>query len=298
MTPDQILNTLATHDGLPREAMMAARDHRDEMLPRFIEHVERLATATVDTVEDVDRDACLFVFHLLGEWRDPRAYRPLTRLLRVDPELLDLVLGDGLTQCASRVIAGVFDGDLQPIFDVIEDSGADDFARGQMIDALVIIAHANPDARSAVVVYLDAFFGLDVPKTDVLWGSWAFAIADLGLAHLEPQVRHAFEKELVSPDESTFEFFQEQLRSAVGRGISDAFLDGHNAKLIEDAVNELSRWYCFSDAYRQPPTGRSRGAADLPDLFSETFERDGPKVGRNDPCPCGSGKKFKKCCLH
>ena len=25
---------------------------------------------------------------------------------------------------------------------------------------------------------------------------------------------------------------------------------------------------------------------------------DTPKVGRNDPCPCGSGKKFKKCCLH
>lgn len=23
-----------------------------------------------------------------------------------------------------------------------------------------------------------------------------------------------------------------------------------------------------------------------------------PKVGRNEPCPCGSGKKFKKCCLH
>ena len=23
--------------------------------------------------------------------------------------------------------------------------------------------------------------------------------------------------------------------------------------------------------------------------------RDGEKVGRNDPCPCGSGKKYKKC---
>ncbi|HUT75007.1 MAG TPA: SEC-C metal-binding domain-containing protein [Armatimonadota bacterium] len=22
----------------------------------------------------------------------------------------------------------------------------------------------------------------------------------------------------------------------------------------------------------------------------------GPKVGRNDPCPCGSGRKYKKCC--
>ncbi len=27
-----------------------------------------------------------------------------------------------------------------------------------------------------------------------------------------------------------------------------------------------------------------------------TFMREGPKVGRNDPCPCHSGKKFKKCC--
>ncbi|MGZ5203150.1 MAG: SEC-C metal-binding domain-containing protein, partial [Telluria sp.] len=28
----------------------------------------------------------------------------------------------------------------------------------------------------------------------------------------------------------------------------------------------------------------------------ETVRRDEPKVGRNDDCPCGSGKKFKKCC--
>ena len=28
----------------------------------------------------------------------------------------------------------------------------------------------------------------------------------------------------------------------------------------------------------------------------ETFVKTGPDVGRNDPCHCGSGKKFKKCC--
>jgi hypothetical protein len=33
------------------------------------------------------------------------------------------------------------------------------------------------------------------------------------------------------------------------------------------------------------------------DLIPETYLRGGPKVGRNDPCPCGSGKKYKKCCL-
>jgi uncharacterized protein len=46
--------------------------------------------------------------------------------------------------------------------------------------------------------------------------------------------------------------------------------------------------------------------ANLPDIFRfwvplrkpavQTLKRDEPKVGRNDDCPCGSGKKFKKCC--
>ena len=41
--------------------------------------------------------------------------------------------------------------------------------------------------------------------------------------------------------------------------------------------------------------------ADLYDLTEKqrhavrTVQRDGPKIGRNDPCPCGSGKKFKQC---
>jgi preprotein translocase subunit SecA len=29
---------------------------------------------------------------------------------------------------------------------------------------------------------------------------------------------------------------------------------------------------------------------------SKTIKRSQVKVGRNDPCPCGSGKKYKKCC--
>jgi uncharacterized protein len=32
------------------------------------------------------------------------------------------------------------------------------------------------------------------------------------------------------------------------------------------------------------------------EFYPETYVRSEPKVGRNDPCPCGSGKKYKKCC--
>jgi preprotein translocase subunit SecA len=45
----------------------------------------------------------------------------------------------------------------------------------------------------------------------------------------------------------------------------------------------------------QPPQGQppQAGAAAAP--RPETFKRSGRKVGRNEPCPCGSGKKFKQC---
>ena len=45
--------------------------------------------------------------------------------------------------------------------------------------------------------------------------------------------------------------------------------------------------YKFWQPYRQAEEERAIAAR---------YQREYPKVGRNDPCPCGSGKKFKKCC--
>jgi len=50
---------------------------------------------------------------------------------------------------------------------------------------------------------------------------------------------------------------------------------------IAEFVREEGEWY-FKDG--QPPK-------------QVQSIRQGPKIGRNDPCPCGSGKKYKKCCL-
>ena len=53
--------------------------------------------------------------------------------------------------------------------------------------------------------------------------------------------------------------------------------------------------------FQHPETG-DLGADDEAAAFagaghagSQPITNDGPKVGRNDPCPCGSGKKFKHC---
>ena len=63
-------------------------------------------------------------------------------------------------------------------------------------------------------------------------------------------------------------------------------------ELLQSMLAGAARAYRYfqTDRLAQAPaaTTRSRGP--------EPYERDSPKIGRNDPCPCGSGKKYKKCC--
>ncbi|NDY58900.1 preprotein translocase subunit SecA [Desulfovibrio sulfodismutans] len=50
--------------------------------------------------------------------------------------------------------------------------------------------------------------------------------------------------------------------------------------------------------HKQEPAGEVQysGGSDTGERKKQPKRRDAPKVGPNDPCPCGSGKKYKKCC--
>ena len=49
------------------------------------------------------------------------------------------------------------------------------------------------------------------------------------------------------------------------------------------------------DASALPPEADAAAAAEAPESSAQPFVRDGRKIGRNEPCPCGSGKKYKHC---
>jgi uncharacterized protein YecA (UPF0149 family) len=299
MTPQDIMTAFAKRGPLPLEALQAAGQMRSDMVPEFLACIERLLAANIDTASDEDLSAFLFIFHLLGEWRDQSAYRPLTLLLRHDPEFLEALIGDGITETSGRVIAGVFDGDLLPIFAAIDDTAADSFIRGQMFDALVISTLDDPRHKPQVIDFLRKFFdenGIDTPEE--VWSSWAFAIAALGASDLKPLVAQVYEDQRISPMHSSFDFFEEELQTAIETGTPKWFKRSRNAELISDAVEELSHWHCFSDEYLNPKPKPPRTDNPFSSMFGLPFEHSTPQVGRNDPCPCGSGKKFKKCCLH
>lgn len=58
-------------------------------------------------------------------------------------------------------------------------------------------------------------------------------------------------------------------------------------KLSKYIPSSVAWIYRFWLPYREAVSERT---------VATTIRREQPKIGRNDPCPCGSGKKFKKCC--
>jgi preprotein translocase subunit SecA len=57
----------------------------------------------------------------------------------------------------------------------------------------------------------------------------------------------------------------------------------------EEQAREIERRQQRQQQQLQYQTGPAQAEAPKP-------VRTGAKIGRNDPCPCGSGKKYKKCC--
>ncbi|MCI6013230.1 MAG: preprotein translocase subunit SecA [Firmicutes bacterium] len=82
-------------------------------------------------------------------------------------------------------------------------------------------------------------------------------------------------------------------RSVIGRG------EGHKADFQGDTAMTGRRTSSSNSGMPDGAGGQMPGAAPKPEEphKQETVRRQSPKVGRNDPCPCGSGKKYKNCCM-
>ena len=294
-----IIGELAHFDGLPRAALEAARERRNELIGPLLQEIER-ATREPHSI-DPDANLVFFAFLLMGEWREASAYRPLARFLRIDQDALDVFLGDSVTETAHRVMAAVFDGDPGPLRDIILDADADEYVRSRMCETLAMLVVTGRLPREQVVDLLrEAYPRLKSSPGDFVWNGWQEAVAMLGAVELKPLVKEAFDAELIDPRITSFDYFEGDLAYALAHP-DQPWQRSEEYQLWGNTAEELSSWYGFSEKYRE---ARKRESATLPPVHQPIWDRLGEPyvnalrgVGRNDPCPCGSGKKYKKCCL-
>src|SRR3546814_697594 len=145
----EIIYQLTHAVGLPTEALKAATERRHEMAPLLVGEIEHYLAFDPGSAGRQRPNPLFFGFHLLGEWREPSAYRPLARLLRCHELEIDAILGDGITSTSHRVMAAVFDGDPQPLYDIILDPEAEQFVRSRMYETLSMIVVRGDRKRVA-----------------------------------------------------------------------------------------------------------------------------------------------------
>jgi hypothetical protein len=265
------------------------------MLPLFVQETETYVA--LEPAARVKLTPLFFVFHLLGEWQEKAAYRPLGRLLRLPGHEIDAIFGDGITTTSHRVMAAVFDGDPEPLYEIILDPNAEEFIRAGMCEALAMVALRGELDRSLAGRFLrDAFMDLKPQAQNFVWVGWQSAIAMLGMSDLKILVKKAFDRGFIDSHVLGFDDFEQDLRRGIERPGEPGRPDDHEYTLFGSTIEELSGWYCFTEQYNADQE-RWRQQAEANRARSQRLENPFKGVGRNDPCPCGSGKKFKKCCL-
>ncbi len=316
MIIEDILKELSHyHQGtFPREALEAAVEQQEAITPHLLAYLQELADLGENIDEDTPVDMVLFAFFLLAQFREQRAYPLIVKLCSQSTDTVEYLLGDAITEGLNRILASVFDGDLNPIKALIESDSTYEFVGAAALRSLYILNHQQRLSREALLHYYRSLFQEKLPrKESFVWGVLCTTSEDLGFAELLDDIRKAYQDDLADPMVCKLETIETQILEHPGEV---RFNSSEKLSLIDDTIEELQGWASFNAEeegdYDPDMFDLSSLFSDMPaldDFGSEPKQegtiihsgndplvRESAKVGRNDPCPCGSGKKFKKCC--
>jgi hypothetical protein len=263
---------------------------REEIRPELL----RILAETVDRGAEIDAPgdymAHLYAMFLLAQFRETRAYPLVVRFALLPSYLLESLGDTFITENLGPVLASVCGGELEGIKSVIENEDADQWARGAAVSSLGTLVAAGQKSREEIVSYFACLFrGKLVREWSHVWDSLVADSADLYPAELIDDIEQAYEEGLVDPGFVGLKEIKRDLAEGKDRVLA-RLVDNPHRRLVDDTVEEMAWWHCFQD-----DAPESRPMSLLPAALSPT-KRTQPKTGRNEPCPCGSGKKYKKCC--
>ena len=285
-----ILKQLSVYDQsapLPEEALREAIRQKDIVAPALLENMDKLY-AYLSTHEEGNwpeeeiANLNTYALYLLAEMRDTRMFSRLLDQLSLTGDKIDYVFGDLLTETAHDLLYSTYGGNPEPLMALAADPSKNPYARSAAVACLGALHEDGrlPHdsftewARNLLHVSADAAASDGGPFSDAaeFLGLLVHDISTSHLFALIPEVRDIFDRGLISDMFSSYE------------ATLDYFFDYNQspASYAGSAEKELSRW----NRYKKPGASRENPLALLE-----------YNVGRNDPCPCGSGKKFKKCCL-
>jgi hypothetical protein len=286
-----LFSDLANADGLPKNILEQCVRDKEETIPIIIELLERAANG--EKLDDDERSALFFLIHIIGELRVEAACSPLLKFLQNDQDYLDATIGDAITVSIHKIIISIYDGNAAGLYEVIDNHHAYVYARNAVFEAWTYLVAVGKIERPEAERYLLNCFNTLQPQSEsYVWTSWLMAIATLGYSDLRPLAERAIKNNFVKSRSISMNGFDRIVDEALSTGDQTAFLHKQHLFPFSDTIGTLSTWHGFSEEY-----ALEQRKQQLQVRMDNNHNQYG-KIGRNDPCPCGSGKKFKKCCLN
>jgi hypothetical protein len=320
----------------PTAAVEAAIAQREKITPALLGILEDTINRAEELIADHDYMAHLFAMYLLALFRETRAYPLTLRFARLPSDALDEMSDEFTTDGLGRVLASVCGGDVEELHSLVEDESVDGWARTAGLDALVTLTATGQRSREETIAYFASLFrGKLRREWSPVWDLLVDCCVDLYPRELMADILKAYEDGCVDPGFVSFEDVERGLALGEdqvladlainpGRGFvedieleMERFLDLYDGRFDngegddEEEGDEEDDWDSEAEGFDFGPEEEESTApafraipssAPVPPVSQEPrvpitpFKRTEPKVGRNDPCPCGSGKKFKKCC--
>jgi hypothetical protein len=309
LTGEQLLDDVCGPDPAKvAAALQAARGRGAELTPGLLARLEDAVVHPDQWGGGENGRSPGFLFFLAAEFRETRAHEPITRLLRLPDDLPYSMFGDTVTEDGATILADTFGGDPGLLRALVEDAAAGPFERGAGLRAVAVLVARGRWERTAVLDWLKALaaalragmdsdvdFGNAIVDTALLLRAWELRGFVLGL----------YDRGLVDPGYVEPEHVKETLIPGAQMDPAEDQL----ARTITDAWDAVSWWAFFEPLHLQNRRATRRAKPPLnaspepPPPVDDVYPGEAPKPyvapykpGRNDPCPCGSGRKYKKCC--
>lgn len=234
----------------------------------------------------------LHAFFLLKEIHADESLKRVLTFLEGDSDFLHYWFGDHITVTLWQCLYTLGFSDTTSLKQFLLKPGVDTYSKSLVSSALCQMVLHYPEKRDEVLaIYKETFYQFanasvedNIIDSDFLGLSICDAL-DCKLPELKPLIENLFEKGFVSMGISGD--YKEVARAFSEENRIDRKKDIQTVFNLYD--NVLTTWAGYKD-----------------DSYDEDFKDDfyfphqpliSEKIGRNDPCPCGSGKKYKKCCM-
>jgi hypothetical protein len=248
-----ILQDLEAYDGIyPWEAVNAAMAQREEIIPRLIDSLEKIAAEPTFALEDEDYFLHNYAVMLLGHFREPRAHRAIVDVFGLPDDRALQLFGDLITEHLSTVLFNTCGGNYDLIKKLIVNRRSDEFARGEAARAMVYGVATGQLPREEVLDFFSTLFtGDEAEKLSAFWGLVAEGILDLHPRELMPLIQEADERGLLNGSYLVEEDFVNVLPTSVEDCLNEVRQE-IEGRSLDDLHGVISAWPCFSEPGWEP----------------------------------------------